>query len=79
MRVLYVCIGLLLGVSLSARVANLILDKAQAEHQKALIVSALYGYNEGWAIGKEHAADEWRYSLYICNYALKQAQERRNK
>jgi hypothetical protein len=79
MRVLYVCIGLLLGVSLSARVANLILDKAQAEHQKALIVSALYGYNEGWRVGKERAADEYRFSLYICNDALKRMRESRSQ
>jgi hypothetical protein len=79
MRVLYVCIGLLLGISFTSRLASYAVERLQDVNRAHITASALMGYHEGWQIGKAHAAAEYRFSLLVCNEALKRTRERRTK
>jgi len=66
MRVLYLIIGLLAGISWTSRIGTHMLAQAEQYYDRDLTARTLTGYYEGWARGRMQSDGFWAQYVEEC-------------
>ena len=73
MRVLYVIVGLLLGVILSARHSKLVVDSLVESQTGEVFMGQLMGFHQGYSKGYVRGHGKGMYLFRMCYDELEQA------